>query len=69
MDLEIDVYEKSNRIGGRIKNTIFDGNAIELGASIMISKNRYMSEFADFLGGVTCFFVNFKIFAKIDFCD
>ena len=40
--LTIDIYDKNNIIGGRIKSININNNIIEIGASIAIKENKYI---------------------------
>lgn len=47
---EIHMYEKSNKIGGRLRVAEFDGKLFEAGGSIIHSSNKYMVRFINELG-------------------
>ena len=44
--LHIDVYERRNRVGGRVNSIDVGGDVIEAGASIAVDENRYLKSFA-----------------------
>lgn len=44
--MTIDLFEKQNRIGGRVKSITFDGDTYEAGGAIIIAANKYMVGFA-----------------------
>ncbi|RWS04298.1 Prenylcysteine oxidase-like protein, partial [Dinothrombium tinctorium] len=46
----IDVFEQSDRIGGRVRSKRFCGHSYETGASIIHSKNKYAASFAQKFG-------------------
>ncbi|RWS32034.1 Prenylcysteine oxidase-like protein [Leptotrombidium deliense] len=46
----VDVFEKTNRIGGRVRSKPFEQNFYEIGASIIHSKNEYATKFAKQFG-------------------
>jgi len=45
-NLEIDIYESNNYIGGRVKAVSFKGKTIEVGASSFSPEDRYLQELA-----------------------
>ena len=47
---QIHVYEKSNKIGGRLAVAEFGGHSFEAGGSIIHSSNQYMARFINELG-------------------
>lgn len=47
----IDVFEKDNRIGGRMAVVEIENNTFEAGASIIHESNKYMTNFCE-LGGI-----------------
>lgn len=49
-DVEIVVYERDGRVGGRIQETTIGGCRVETGASLIHSANQYLTEFMDRLG-------------------
>ena len=44
LGVSIDVYEASDRIGGRAASSNDGGDVVELGASMIIKQNRYFAE-------------------------
>ena len=46
----IDVFEASNRIGGRLDTVEIAGKKFESGGSIIHPKNKYMGDFVEKLG-------------------
>lgn len=48
--LHIDVYEKEDRVGGRLHVVSMNGATIESGGTIIHSSNKYMVDFATDLG-------------------
>ena len=46
----IDVYEASDRIGGRLNTVEIAGKRFESGGSIIHPKNKYMGDFVKYLG-------------------
>ena len=42
---EIDVFEQSNKVGGRVATIRFDDKEYEAGGSIIHERNRYATEF------------------------
>ena len=49
-DTTIDVFEKADKVGGRMAVVEMDGEAFEAGASIVHDSNKYIKEFCD-MGG------------------
>lgn len=49
-NIEIDVFEKQSRIGGRIHETEFDEYTFEVGAMAFHEESRYMKEYIDRFG-------------------
>ena len=47
---QISVFEKANRVGGRLATVDFAGDTFESGGSIIHSKNLYMKQFVELLG-------------------
>eukprot|EP00892_Ulva_mutabilis_P009246 jgi/Ulvmu1/6694/UM030_0025.1 len=47
---EVTVYEASDVVGGRLKETTIDGRVVELGGSIGIEANQYFVQTTDLLG-------------------
>ena len=47
---QIDVYEKTDRIGGRLDVITLNGQTIESGGTIIHSSNKYMVEFTKEMG-------------------
>ena len=46
----IEVFEKSNIVGGRLKSLYFNGVTVEAGGSVIHNSNRYMKEFVTVTG-------------------
>ena len=46
----IDVYEASDRIGGRLSTVEIAGKRFESGGSIIHKSNKYMADFVEYLG-------------------
>lgn len=49
-NVEITVFEKSNKIGGRLATVDYQERSYELGGSILHSSNLYMKQFLTYLG-------------------
>jgi len=53
LNYEIDIYEKSNKIGGRVATIRFEDKDYEAGGSIIHERNRYaaqlLKKFGNFL--------------------
>ena len=49
-DLKIDVYEQSDRVGGKIKTYSKDGYTIELGPESYLGRKTIMTELAEEIG-------------------
>ena len=47
---QISVFEKANRVGGRLATLDFAGDTFESGGSIIHPRNLYMKKFVDILG-------------------
>ena len=47
---KVDVFEASDIVGGRLKETTIDGRVVELGGSIGIEANQYFVETTELLG-------------------
>lgn len=47
---DVTVFEASDIVGGRLKETTIDGRVVELGGSIGIEANRYFVETLELLG-------------------
>jgi predicted NAD/FAD-dependent oxidoreductase len=43
--MDVHIYEKNDRLGGRVRNALFQGRVYETGATIFHSSNRYTSGF------------------------
>ena len=50
LNLDIHVFERSNRVGGRAHTICFEGTEVEAGASIIHDKNLHLVAFAKLLG-------------------
>lgn len=48
--VSITVFEKENRLGGRVRDVEFGGRRIEAGGALIHSSNRYMGQAVDGLG-------------------
>ena len=48
--LVVDIYEKNDKIGGRVDNITLDGHIIESGASIAIQENKYIWDLTHEMG-------------------
>ena len=59
---QISVFEKANRIGGRLATIDFAGDTFESGGSIIHPKNLYMKGFVELLG---TYFIEFCVFLSI----
>jgi len=52
--VKIDLYE-GNKIGGRLATVMMnDGNEYETGGSVIHKRNKYMSNFVNNLGKLSC---------------
>ena len=49
-NVTIDVFEKGNRVGGRMAVVEIGGNSFEAGASVIHESNKYMQEFTKLSG-------------------
>jgi len=47
---EIEIFEKSERAGGRLALAEVQGKWYEVGGSVLHPQNRYMQHFVDILG-------------------
>ena len=50
IDYEIDIFEQSNKIGGRVATIQFDEFDYEAGGSILHERNHYAATFRDLFG-------------------
>ena len=50
LDLDIHVFERNSRVGGRAHTIVFEGTEVEAGASIIHDKNLHLVAFAKLLG-------------------
>uniref|UniRef100_A0A7S3K3V0 Prenylcysteine lyase domain-containing protein n=1 Tax=Aureoumbra lagunensis TaxID=44058 RepID=A0A7S3K3V0_9STRA len=48
--IDITVFERENRVGGRMEHMMIGNNTYELGAAIYVSGNKYVSEFVELMG-------------------
>ena len=54
--VEIDVFEKAEKVGGRMAVIEIDKNQYESGGSVIHDSNKYMVEFCKMLGELYCLF-------------
>lgn len=47
---EIHIFERENRLGGRLQETTFEGRAIELGGAVLNKKNKLSVSLVEELG-------------------
>lgn len=59
--VSITLFEKSGRIGGRIKAVPFCGETCESGASAIHSSNHYMTSFANQFSKLVCIFPEYFV--------
>ena len=50
-NLQLTVFESSDRLCGRMRSAWLDGKPYEVGAAVAHPKNQYLGEFVDILGG------------------
>ncbi len=48
--VDIDVFEKSGKVGGRMAVLELDGEFYEAGGAVIHESNKYMNDFCEFLG-------------------
>jgi len=58
---EIEIFETSERAGGRLALAEVHGNLYEVGGSVLHPENSYMRHFVDILGERFCKPINYLI--------